>query len=107
VLGRFGELVDKVSEVGEVEVHKFVDVGKTDRTAVRGRRGWRPCAAENVGEGIEEMGEKTTVSGSVSKKYSKFRDDPTFHLFRLLGRRWPFGRSRTCIEGRFRRHQAN
>jgi hypothetical protein len=29
VFCRFGELVDEISEVGEVEVHVFVDVGKT------------------------------------------------------------------------------
>lgn len=58
-----------MTEVGVVEVHEFVDVGKTNRTAGRGRRGWRQCAAENVGEGTEEMGEKTTASGHVSKRH--------------------------------------
>lgn len=53
--GRLGELVDEVSEVGKVEVHVFVNVGKTERTTSGGRRGWRQCTAENVGEGIEEV----------------------------------------------------
>jgi hypothetical protein len=29
VFCRYSELVDEISEVGEVEVHVFVDVGKT------------------------------------------------------------------------------
>jgi hypothetical protein len=41
VFGRSSELVDKVSEVGVGEVHKFVDVGKTERTASGGRWWWR------------------------------------------------------------------
>lgn len=41
VFGRFGELVDKVSEVGVVEVHKFVDVGKIERSTSGGRWWWR------------------------------------------------------------------
>jgi hypothetical protein len=55
VFSRSGELVDEVPEVGVVEIHIFVDVGKTERTAVGRRRGWRLRAAENVGEGIEEV----------------------------------------------------
>ena len=53
--GRFRELVDEVSEVGEVEIHIFMDVGKTKRTASGWWRRWRQCAAENVGEGIKEV----------------------------------------------------
>ena len=41
MFGRFGELINKVSEVGKVEVHKFMDVGKTESTTGRGWRGWR------------------------------------------------------------------
>lgn len=66
VFGCSSELVDEVSEVGEVQAHIFVDIGKAERPAGGGRRWWRQRAAKDVCESIEEMGEKATEGDSVS-----------------------------------------
>ena len=57
--GCFCELVDEVAEVGGIEIHEFVDVGEVRRgfAGVWVRR-WRVGAAEDVGEGLIEVGEE-------------------------------------------------
>ena len=48
-----------MAEVGGVEIHEFVDVGEVGRgfAGVWIRR-WRVGAAEDVGEGLVEVGEE-------------------------------------------------
>lgn len=58
----FGELVDEVAEVGVVEVHVFVDVGEVGGGGGGGGGGGRGGgAAEDVGEGLVEVGEEAEL----------------------------------------------
>ena len=50
-----------MAEVGGIEVHEFVDVGEIRRgLAGVWIRGWGVGAAEDVGEGLIEVGEEAT-----------------------------------------------
>ena len=61
VLGGFGQHVDEVPNVSEVEVHVFVDIcqGEGGCGCVTGKRRWGLRASEDVGEGDEEVTEQT------------------------------------------------
>ena len=60
--GCFCELVNEVAEVGVVEIHVFVDVGEVGGGgAGAGVRGWGVGAAEDMGEGLVEVGEEAAV----------------------------------------------
>lgn len=59
--GRSAKLIYEVSKVCLIEIHKFMDIRKAERTTGRRRR-WRgQRAAEDMGESIEEMREEPAI----------------------------------------------
>jgi hypothetical protein len=56
------KLIDEVPELSEVQVHVFMDIGKTEwRTGLSFWARWRLGATKDEAEGSEEVCEETTV----------------------------------------------